>query len=229
MFGPKSCPFFVRDGKLYERLSKRVVDEIELFLKQQPVKWSSFFKYLGRPISGIEWLSFLEDSVHTGVKKIRGALCSACNSAVAIPMSRVVDLNQSLVNPIALLNCVAWVPFLKRGEPWFSSMCNQCWGVLGLKKEPREDYVLLSWLDFGTWDLTAAKMLLKFTGQLARAPPGSFLAKLLSELRPECLHSSDTWHFGVLRLNEIGLSFRRTGDLADRVDSMLERIRTEKT
>ena len=42
MFGLKSCPFFVRDGKLYERLSKRVVDEIELFLKQQPVEWFSF-------------------------------------------------------------------------------------------------------------------------------------------------------------------------------------------
>ena len=61
MFGPKSCPFFVRDGKLYERLSKRVVDEIELFLKQKPVKWSSLFKYLGSPNLGTEWLNFLED------------------------------------------------------------------------------------------------------------------------------------------------------------------------
>ena len=116
MFGPKSSPFSIRDGKLYEQFSKRVVPRY-LFLKQQPVKWSSFFRYLGSPISGTEWLSFLEDSVDTGVKKIRGALCSACSSAVALPMSRVVDLNQSLVSPIALLNCVAWVPFLKRGGP----------------------------------------------------------------------------------------------------------------
>ena len=143
-------------------------------------------------------------------------------------MPRVVDLNQSLVTPIALLNCVAVVPFLKRGGPWFSSMCNQCWGVLGLKKEPRKDYVLLSWLDFGTWDLTAAKMLLKISSQLVRAPPGSFLAELLSETRRECLHSHDTWLFGVLRLLEIGLSFRRDRCLAARVDPMFERMRTEK-
>ena len=88
---------------------------------------------------GTEWLSFLEDSVDTGVKKIRGALCSACSSAVALPMSRVVDLNQSLVSPIALLNCVAWVPFLKRGGPWFSSMCDHWWGVLGFRKEPKKN------------------------------------------------------------------------------------------
>ena len=227
VFGPKSSPFSIRDGKLYEQFSKRVVPRY-LFLKQQPVKWSSFFRYLGSPISGTEWLSFLEDSVDTGVKKIRGALCSACSSAVALPMSRVVDLNQSLVSPIALLNCVAWVPFLKRGGPWFSSMCDHWWGVLGFRKEPKKEYVLLSWLEFRTWDLTAAKMLLKFTGQLVRAPPGSFLAELLAELRRECLRACvHSWLFGVLRLLEMGLSFRRDLCLVARVDSMLERIRTE--
>ena len=71
-------------------------------------------------------------------------------------------------------------------------------------------------------------MLLKFTGQLVRAPPGSFLAELLAELRRECLRACvHSWLFGVLRLLEMGLSFRRDLCLVARVDSMLERIRTE--
>ena len=61
-----------------------------------------------------------------------------------------------------------------------------------------KDYLLLSWLDFGTWDLTAAKMLLNFTGQMVRAPPGSFLAELLAELRRDC--ELTAWLCGVLRL-----------------------------
>ena len=193
------------------------------------MKWSSFFKYLGSPISGNEGLSFLEDSVVAQVVKICGSLGSACRSAVALPLSRIVDLNQSLVTPIALLNCVAWVPFLKQGGPWYSSMCNHWWGVVGLKPQPGKDYVLLSWLDFGTWDLTAAKMLLKFTGQMVRALPGSFLAELLTELRRECLRpkNHDAWLFGVLRLLSLGLSFRRDECVVARVDSMLERIRDE--
>ena len=119
LFGPKSCPFSLRDGSLQKKVSDNVFEDIKLFLKQQPVKWSSSFKYLGSSISGIEGLSFLEDSIVANVTKIRGALGSALRSAVALPISRVVDLNQSLVTPIALLNCVAWVPFLKRGGPWF--------------------------------------------------------------------------------------------------------------
>ena len=191
LFTPKSCNFSVRDGNLYRNVSRSVSQEIRLLLKQQPVKWSSFFKYLGSPISGNEGLSFLEDSVVAQVVKICGSLGSACRSAVALTLSRIVDLNQSLVTPIALLNCVAWVPFLKQGGLWYSSMCNHWWGVVGLKPQPGKDYVLLSWLDFGTWDLTAAKMLRKFTGQMVRAPPGSFLAELLTELRRECLRPNN--------------------------------------
>ena len=78
--------------------------------------------------------------------------------------------------------------------------------------------------------MTAAKMLLKFTKQMVRAPPGSFLAELLTELRRECLRPNnyDAWLFGVLRLLSLGLSFRRDACLVARVDSMLERIRDEK-
>ena len=150
LFAPKSCIFSVRDGNLYRNIStsSSVSEDVKLLLKQQPVKWSSLFKYLGSPISGIEGLSFLEDSVVAQVLKICGALGSACRSAVALPLSRIVDLNQSLVTPIALLNCVAGVPFLKQGGPWYSSMCNHWWGVVGIKRKPGKDYVLLSWLGF---------------------------------------------------------------------------------
>ena len=90
-----------------------------------------------------------------------------------------------------------------------------------------KDYLLLSWLDFGTWDLTAAKMLLNFTGQMVRAPPGSFLAELLTELRRDCDRTKDAWLVGVLRLLSLGISFRRSACLVPRVDSLLERIRDE--
>ena len=88
-------------------------------------------------------------------------------------------------------------------------------------------HVLLSWLNFGTWDLAAAKMFLKFTGQILRAPPGYFLAELLAELRRDCLRSKYAWLLGALRLLSLGLSFRRSACLVARVDSMLERIRDE--
>ena len=99
-----------------------------------------------------------------------------------------------------------------------------------MKSQPGKDYVLLSWLDFGTWDLTAAKMLLKFTGQMVRAPLGSFLAELLTERRRECLRPNnyDAWLFGVLRLLSLDLSFRRGECMVARVDCMLERIRDKK-
>ena len=73
-------------------------------------------------------------------------------------------------------------------------------------------------------------MLQKFTGQMVRALPGSFLAELLTELRRECLRpkNHDAWLFGVLRLLRLGLSFRRNECMVARVDSMLERIRDEK-
>ena len=53
LFGPTSCPFSLRDGKLHKKVSDSVFEDVTLYLKQQPVKWSSFFKYLGSPISGI--------------------------------------------------------------------------------------------------------------------------------------------------------------------------------
>ena len=102
-----------------------------------------------------------------------GALQSGYKSAVALPMSRLVDLHHALVDPIALLNGVAWVPFLARGGPWFSSMCKHWWNVVGLKPLQSKDYVLTSWLDFGSWEQIAVKMLLKFTKQLVEAPRGS--------------------------------------------------------
>ena len=91
-----------------------------------------------------------------------------------------------------------------------------------------QDYVLLlSWLDFGTWYFTTTKMLLNFTGQMVRAPRGSFVAELLAELRRDCKRIKDAWLFGVLRMLSLGLSFRRSKCLVARVDSMLERIRDE--
>ena len=96
-----------------------------------------------------------------------------------------------------------------------------------MSPEHRKDYYLLSWLDFGTWDLTATKMILKFIGQMVRAPRGSFLAELLAELRRDCERSYDAWLFGALRMLSLGLSFRRSKCLVARVDSMLERIRDE--
>lgn len=64
-----------------------------------------------------------------------------------------------------------------------------------MSSRPGEDYVLLSWIDFGTWDLTAVEMLLKSTGQMVRAPPGYFLAELLAELRRDCLPCQISWLF----------------------------------
>ena len=92
---------------------------------------------------------------------------------------------------------------------------------------PGKDYYLLSWLDFGTWDFTDTKMLLKFTRQMVRAPRGSFIAELLAELRRDCERTMDAWLFGVLRMLSLGLSFRRSKCMVARVDSMLERIRAE--
>ena len=83
----------------------------------------SDFKYLGSIVSGFESIQFLENSIVAGATKIGGALGSACRSAVALPLSRTVDLHHSLVGPIALLNCVAWFPFLAKGGPWFSALC----------------------------------------------------------------------------------------------------------
>ena len=107
-----------------------------------------------------------------------------CGSSPALSYCRLEPITR---HPSRVVELCCVVPFLKQGGPWYSSMCNHWWGVVGIKRKPGKDYVLLSWLDFGTWDLTTAKMLLKFTGQLVRALPGSFLAELFTELRRECL------------------------------------------
>jgi len=117
---------------LYERLYEDGhIAQCELFLRQDSVKWSTFFKYLGSNISGFEGLiSFLEDAIVASTNKVGGAVGSACRSAVALPMSQLVRLHHSLVGPITLLNGVAWFPSLAKGGPWYSLMCKQ-WGGCG--------------------------------------------------------------------------------------------------
>ena len=82
-----------------------------------------------------------------------------------------------------------------------------------MSPEHRKDYYLLSWLDFGTWDLTATKMILKFIGQMVRAPRGSFLAELLAELRRDCERSYDAWLFGALRMLSLEISLNNLFDV----------------
>jgi hypothetical protein len=53
------------------------------------------------------------------------------------------------------------------------------------------------------------KILLKFTGQIARASPASYLAEPLAGLRLECLRSCDVLLLDVLRLLSSGLFFFR--------------------
>ena len=131
------------------------------------------FKYVGSFVSGADGIRFLADSVVAGATKVTGALQSGCKSVVALLISRLVDLHHALVDPIALLNGVAWVPFLEWGGPWFFSMCKRWWLVVGYLPQPSKDYVLTSWLDFGLWEQTVVQMLLKFTKQLVEAPRGS--------------------------------------------------------
>ena len=68
------------------------------------------------------------------------------------------------------------------GGPWLSKMNDQWFWLLGFEPRPSKDYVLLSLLDFNTWEITASKIVFKFLTQMLRAPPGSFLAELLIEL-----------------------------------------------
>ena len=75
--------------------------------------------------------------------------------------------------------------------------------MVGRSPRPGKDDHL-SWLDFAAWDLTAAKMLLKFTGQMVRAPRGSFLVELLAVLHRDCERFYDAWLFGVLRSLSLG-------------------------
>ena len=59
LFVPESCPFSPSDGNLYKNVSNSGREDVKLFLEEQPVKWSSVFKYFGSPISGIEGICFL--------------------------------------------------------------------------------------------------------------------------------------------------------------------------
>ena len=81
-------------------------DEIELMYKGQPILWATSFKYLGSFVSSHELLACLEDCLITNAGKAGGAVRSACRSAVALPVSRLVYLHKSLVSPIALCSIV---------------------------------------------------------------------------------------------------------------------------
>ena len=212
---------------MHKRVSRDEVEEVKLFYKSELVLWSCFFKYLGSLISGSEGISFLEDSLVTSAAKVSGAVRSACRSAVALPTSRAVSLFQSLVTPIATLNCIAWFPLLQHGGPWFSEMCDQWFWILGFRPRPSKEYVLLSWLNFNTWEITASKMVFKFLVSMTRAPRGSFLAELLAELRADCNVNPKAWLFGALKILSKGLTFQRADCLLARVDFMLGRIRQE--
>ena len=59
---------------------------------------------------------------------------------------------------------------------------------------------------------------------MSRAPRGSFLAALLSELRSECTRSPKSWLFGALSLLSRALVLPRAARLLSRVD-MLEYVR----
>ena len=116
--------------------------------------------------------------------KARGAVRSVCRSAVALPMSRAVGLHKSLVSPIALLNCIAWLPFLEQNSKWYAALCDQWSFLLGLRPR-KKGYLILFWLSFEPWELSGAQQVLNFMFQMSRAPRGSFLAALLAELRSE--------------------------------------------
>ena len=232
------CKFFVRDGALYQRASKQVFDEndendivaevfeeMELVYKQEVICWSNLFKYLGSFVSSHELLSYLVDCVVGNANKASDAVRSVCRSAVAMPVSRAVGLHKSLVSPIALLNCVAWLPLLEPNSTWYAKQCDQWWFLLRLRPRPSKGYKILTLLNFETWELSGVQQILNFIFQMTQAPRGSFLAALLSELRSECILSPKSWLFGAVRLLSRALAFPRAACLLARVDNMLEHIR----
>ena len=158
------------------------------------------FKYLGSFVSSHELLSFLEDCLITNAGKAGGAVRSACRSAVALPISRLVCLHKSLVSPIALLNCVAWFPFLEQNGKWYAAQQAQWWFFLGFKARPSKEYLISCWLNFEPWEVSGALQVLNFISQMTRAPPGSFLAAILVELKSECMRSPKAWLFCALRV-----------------------------
>ena len=140
-------------------------------------------------------------------------------------VSRAVGLHKSLVSPIALLNCVAWLPLLEPNSTWYAKQCDQWWFLLRLRPRPSKGYQILTWLNFETWELSGVQQILNFIFQMTQAPRGSFLAALLSELRSECILSPKSWLFGAVRLLSRALAFPRAACLLARVDNMLEHIR----
>ena len=140
--------------------------------KGQPILWATSFKYLGSFVSSHELLACLEDCLITNAGKAGGAVRSACRSAVALPISRLVYLHKSLVSPIALLNCVAWFPFLEQNGKWYAAQQAQWWFFLGFKARPSKEYLISCWLNFEPWEVSGALQVLNFISQMTRAPPG---------------------------------------------------------
>ena len=167
------------------------------------------------------------DCIVGNANKARSVVRSVYRSAVALPMSRAVGLHKSLVSPIALLNCIAWLPFLEQNSKWYAALCDQWSFLLGLRPR-KKGYLILTWLNFEPWELSGAQQVLNFMFQMSRAPRGSFLAALLAELRSECTRSPKSWLFGALRLLSRALAFRRAACLLARVDNMLEYVRESK-
>ena len=116
------------------------------------------------------------DCIVGNANKASGVVRSVYRSAVALPMSRAVGLHKSLVSPIALLNCIAWLPFLEQNSKWYAAQCDQWWFLLGFRPRPSRGYLILSWLNFEPWEVSGSQQVLNFIFQMSRAPRGSFLA-----------------------------------------------------
>ena len=104
------------------------------------------------------------------------------------------------VSPIALLNCVAWFPFLEQTGKWYAAQHAQWWFFLGFKARPSKEYLRSCWLHFVPWEWSGALQVLNFTSQTTRAPQSSFLVALLAEFKLECMRSPKAWLFCALRV-----------------------------
>ena len=76
--------------------------------------------------------------------------------------------------------------------------------------------------------MSGALQVLNFISQMTRAPPGSFLAAILIELKSECMRSPKAWLFSALRVLSKGIYIPKEGSLLDRVEKLLDRIRENK-
>ena len=72
-------------------------------------------------------------------------------------------------------------------------------------------------------------MAFRFLVQMLRAPPRTFPAELLVELKSDSRVNQHAWLFGALKIISKGLSFPRRDCLLERVESMLDRLRVEPT